>query len=322
MLSPVRVPTLFPNDNITSLPRGAHPLQMEEPWVLLPTQLRDFPILPFKVNSVSKPIVTLPKVKESILSEQDLQEKPILSTGKTSSPSAIPSPIRSFKSTNPASNQNISLSTIEMTQSVLPIVPKSNISIPALNNQGFKPKILVQSIPRNNKTISTGRQIIPGPLYIVTGQYKSDEIITISEPNISSEVNNDAQTLRAINTVPYIERLPAFIYQRDSSSGQLTRYLATEEDNSYDTDPDYGINQEWLLFQRQGDQYNRIPEWNQYPEITEAEKFNMLGVTTLNEGRVWMGPPRTSQIPRSEYYDEYKRYIEYGQTQIEEEADE
>lgn len=308
MLSPVRVPTLFPNENITSRP----------------TYSNDFPLQVFQANPISIPLVPRPQqieIKQSL---------PGLSTFVTSRPmisTVMPSPINSPKAmisypniSNPVNNRPItSLPVISNPTVSIPTVPRPGISNPKVNNKQFTPKVLIQSIPITNKRVETQEELIAGPIGI--GQYKSDELITVSEPNISSDVNNDAQTLRVINSVPSIQSLPAFIYQRDSTTGQLTRYLALETDKSYDTDPDYGINQEWLLFQRQGDQYDRTAEWNKYPEITDAEEFNILGVTTLNEGRIWNGPPRTIPVPRSEYYDEYKRYLEYSQTQIQEEDD-
>ena len=149
----------------------------------------------------------------------------------------------------------------------------------------------------------------------------NNDIITVSAPNISSQVNNDAETLRVINRIPYIDNLPAFIYQRDPTTGKLTRYLAIEEDKSYDTDPNYGISQEWLLFQRQGDHYDRVAEWNTDPQIVDAERDNEQGVTTLNEGRIWSGPPRQQPILKSAYYEDYLRHLEYSQTQIEDQDD-
>ena len=256
MLSPVRIPTMIPNANITSLS----------------PQLRDVPSFPFQ-TTISNPITSPSFPFQTTISN------PITSP---SWPNLTGKQQQQFVPNNP-----MQLAASERRESLIP-------------------RILVQSIPKNSS--------IEG-----SWEYDPNEIITISSPNISSQVNNDNQTMQVINSVPHLQNLPAFVYQRNNETGQLTRYLVMEEDKSYDTDPNYGISQEWLLFQRQGDQFNRISEWNEYPEITEAEEFNVLGVTTLNEGRVWMGPPRATPTYHSPYYDEYKRYIEYGQTQIEEE---
>lgn len=301
-----QVPTLFPNGNIASS-------------YGLPTYSKAFQDCP-----VSRPIVPLPK--QSVQQRMQPFYLPC-DLGKTSKP-IIPIMIQS-----PTGNPNIN----SPPASSIPIGSLPTTLEAKINKQQFTPKLLIQSIPVNSTNIGSDNRdniipalsssqaatiaesSIPGPIRIDNGQYKSNELIIVSEPNISSDVNNDAATLRIINSVPYIQSLPAFVYQKDPITGHLTRYLAMEDDKSYNTDTDYGINQEWLLFQRQGDQYDRTAEWNRYPEITDAEEFNMSGVTTLNEGRVWMGPPRTSPIDRSEYYDEYKRYLEYSQTQIQEE---
>jgi hypothetical protein len=121
-------------------------------------------------------------------------------------------------------------------------------------------------------------------------------MIDVGPPNISSEANNDAQTLQVIDSVPKMKSLPAIVYRVNPQTNKLTRYLADWRDPDYDTDPNYGISQEWLLFNRQGDQYDRLPEWVPYSEIADPERVNLQDATTLNIGRIWGGLPRSRII--------------------------
>jgi hypothetical protein len=190
----------------------------------------------------------------------------------------------------------------------------SNNSLSSINS-----KILVQSRPKNNYITESRSTIQAGPINTSLDMYDTDEIVVVSAPNESSQINDDPRTFAVMESIPSMKDLPSFIYEEDPKTGKLIRYLAIEDDPSYNTDTDYGLSQEWLLFQRQGDQYDRLSERIPYPDIAEAEAFNEQGVTTLNEGRVWYGPPRAPKIRRtSEYYEEYEKYLEYNQTQIEE----
>jgi hypothetical protein len=87
-------------------------------------------------------------------------------------------------------------------------------------------------------------------------------------------------------------------------------------DKQFNTDPEFGLPQEWLLFQRQGDEYDRLPERRPYPELAYETEFN-LPVTTLNMGRVWYGIPKLPTIPESKFYRDYQEALEYSQTQLE-----
>ena len=190
-----------------------------------------------------------------------------------------------------------------------------SVGIPLLSTILIQSRPIVESIKESNS------KIIPGFVDIPINMYNSNDLTVISSPNNSSQANNDAQTLRVINSVPSMKNLPQFIYQKDPKTGVLTRYLAIEKDTSYDTDQDFGISQEWLLFQRQGDQIDRLSEWISDPVIADAEAQNESGFTLLNRGRVWYRPPKSqAPIPRSGYYNEYKKYLEYSRTQIEEQA--
>lgn len=71
-----------------------------------------------------------------------------------------------------------------------------------------------------------------------------------------------------------------------------------------DTDPGYGISQEWLIFQRQGDQYDRIAEWN--PDLVEGYNYDKL--------------PNLNPYQGNEVIDyEYERLLEYQEDQEQEE---
>lgn len=182
-----------------------------------------------------------------------------------------------------------------------------------------RPRILIQSRPKIAPIKETNPMIQSGPIDMNMDTYSTNELSVISAPNSSSKDTKDYRTLAAMKYIPFMKNLPEFIYQEDPVTGTLTRYLAVEEDHSYDTDIDYGISQEWLLSQRQGDQYDRVSERIPYPEIARSQEFNEQGVTLLNQGRVWYGPPKPQMPPpRSAYYDEYNRYLEYSRTQIEE----
>ena len=92
-------------------------------------------------------------------------------------------------------------------------------------------------------------------------------------------------------------------------------YRDADDDKYYDTDPDYNITQEWLLFQRQGDQYNNLSEWDETPDASYKESFNEDGVSLVNDGLVW-GPLPTPILPINSSYDEYQRLLEYHQSEM------
>lgn len=177
----------------------------------------------------------------------------------------------------------------------------------------------VDSLPKqySNPILIQQRPMVSNDIAPV---YDSDQLTVVGPPNRSSYANNDAQTLSVINMVPKIVDVPAFVYLRDSSTGKIVRYLAQDESDMryYDTDPNYGINQEWLLNNRQGDEQDRVPERTEFVEIADRERNNEQGYTTLNRGRIWYGAPRMNILPPSEAYEEYERLVEYAQTQIEE----
>lgn len=185
--------------------------------------------------------------------------------------------------------------------------------------------LLIQVRPRVT-SIPESRPILPpGPLpEIEVPKYDTDDIIVIGPPNVSSPAYHDTQTLKVMDRIPTITDLPTFIYELDPDTRTLRRYLAEDErDLVYydDPDPNYNISQEWLINSRQGDEPERLPERRPYPEIADEEAFNEQGVTTLNRGRIWYGPPRQGPIPISEFYEDYQRSLEYGQTLEEEDED-
>jgi hypothetical protein len=115
--------------------------------------------------------------------------------------------------------------------------------------------------------------------------------------------------------------LPAFLYQKNDD-GKLTRILVRETDNSYNTDSNYGIGQQWLLFQRQGDQYDRLPEWNTNPEQARKESFSESGISTVNDGMVWGPLPRLERVKESVRDIEFQRLLEYHTDELQYENDE
>lgn len=69
-----------------------------------------------------------------------------------------------------------------------------------------------------------------------------------------------------------------------------------------DPDPNYGIEQEWLIFQRQGDQYDRLPEYNPYRFEQVDTTYDKLPILT---------PFKWSP----DVDDEYERLVDYKNTQ-------
>lgn len=184
--------------------------------------------------------------------------------------------------------------------------------------------IIIQNRP-NIESIPESRPILPpGPVLSqqnISSTYNPDQLIVVGPPNRSSIANNDAQTLSVINTVPLLADVPTFVYLRDPETRQIVRYLAQDERDNvyYDTSPNYGISQQWLLSNRQGDEYDRLPERHEFPEYADAERDNLAGVTTLNRGRVWYGSAPSRTLPESSEYIEYERFLEYARTQEQEE---
>lgn len=102
----------------------------------------------------------------------------------------------------------------------------------------------------------------------------------------------------------------------DTEPNYVNTSTPDNDDKYYNTDPNYNISQEWLLFQRQGDQYDNLDEWDTTPEASYKESFNEIGESTLNEGMVW-GPLPQEKIPMRSH-DEYQRLLEYYQTEMDE----
>jgi hypothetical protein len=144
--------------------------------------------------------------------------------------------------------------------------------------------------------------------------YDKNQIEYINIPVIPYKVSAELPTIK---NPPPINKLPTFVYELNPTTGNLERYLVTTDDNS-DQDRDYGIEQQWLLFNRQGDQYDRVSEWNPDPEPASREYNNELGYSMVNEGMVWGPLPKTNPVA-SRSDPEYRRLLEYQRTQEEEE---
>ena len=145
----------------------------------------------------------------------------------------------------------------------------------------WQPKLLIQTIPED----------LPGTLS------RDDELDIITEDvGGISFVNKD------------LSDLPKFLYTRDSETGIMIRYLAVEKDTSFVTDPDYTNQQQWLLNQRQGDQYDRVKEWIPYPNLAVAESDNEQGFSLLNEGLIWGDVPNITILDPITNYEKYMEY--------------
>lgn len=278
MLSPIRLP---------SLSTMSSPLSISEP-AYNPNMKVSFP-----------PLTSSPPIGASILDilKQQTSSPNILSTGISSTGSKVSSSSRYEK---------------------LPITKLSPPSLEILVQS--RPKIITSPEPR--VTISPG--LIPlielptkvEPEIALKTYNSKDNIIVVSEPYDQEYVYYDAQSWGVIEQVPSMPTLPGMIYRTDPTTGVLRRYLAVHDDPDYTTDTDYGINQQWLLNNRQGNEYDRVPEWVPEPETARETNLGLLGVTIANVGRVWEGPPRTQII--SSYQDEYARMLEYSQTELDE----
>ena len=201
----------------------------------------------------------------------------------------------------------------------LPKLPNVTISSP-------KPSIpiLIQTRPLATPTMAPGilQSLPPGLIPLPdTPKYDPNKMIVVGPPNVSSAAYHSAQTMQVIDSIPKMKSLPAIVYRVKAATGALIRYLADWHDPGYDTDPDYGISQEWLINARQGDEYTRVPERVPYPEVADAQRVNIPGVTTLNLGRFWYGPPRSTPIEPSEWDAGYDRLLEYDDMQREETDD-
>ena len=208
---------------------------------------------------------------------------------------------------------------------------RSSTRPPSLPSSLTSSPILIQNLP-SIPSISESKSVLPPGLVLPPHDlpsiqdsyptYDPSQLTVVGPPNPSSKSYNNAQTLEVMNRIPRIQDLPLFIYLRDHETGKLIRYLAQDERDLkyYNTDPDYGISQEWLLNTRQGDEYDRLPERIPFPYIADQERFEISGVTTLDRGRIWYGAPRMKIYPPSESYQEYERLIDYAKTQIEEQS--
>lgn len=156
------------------------------------------------------------------------------------------------------------------------------------------------------------------PLSALT--YIPDGLMVINPPTVTSAYYHTPQTLAVMETLPERTDLPTFIYRYDKETNKLVRYLGRDDWDReyYNTDPDYGMVQEYLLNARQGDQITRVSERVPDPWIADKERDNQLGYTILNEGRVWYGSPPLKVIPPSSAYEEYQRALEYFRTNKEE----
>jgi len=190
---------------------------------------------------------------------------------------------------------------LDSLSSLIPTKPntKKEETLESLQYSYNKP--LVQKLPQS-RVVGERRMILQaGPLPI--NRYNINEMLVLEEEmDMGSEFD-----------VKRVQSLPTFIYKYNKENGKLTRNLVQDDSDFkyYNTDPDYGISQQWLLFNRQGDEQDRLPERRPYPDIAEKEN-NSEQVTTLDRGRVWHYPPKSVPVQISKYNEEYERLLEYG----------
>lgn len=144
----------------------------------------------------------------------------------------------------------------------------------------WQPKLLIQTVP----------DILP--LTITRESEDSVEIVT--------DINSNNFIIYSSDDSNY---LPRFIYERDEVTGEVSTYLAVEEDDSFNTDVDYTDRQQWLLNQRQGDQYDRIRERIPRTELADLESNNDSSINLLNEDMIWHGINLPIDITTVSNYD-------------------
>lgn len=145
--------------------------------------------------------------------------------------------------------------------------------------------------------------------------------IPINIPFITGGIANEQDMESRPSTPIIIQTRPKnIIYQYNNIEDKFQPPDIDLFSEDIKLDPNYGASQQWLLNNRQGDQYDRLPEWIQDPIIADAEDYNLPGETTLNRGMVWGPLPKINPIPTTKL-DEYNRLLEYAQTQIEEQSD-
>lgn len=122
--------------------------------------------------------------------------------------------------------------------------------------------------------------------------------ISLNSPPFSSELE-----------VVYSNTEEGFSYRNDN--GIIKRVLSIKTDPNYSTDSNYGAPQEWLLNNRQGDHYDRIPERISDQQAAIDEEFGMVGESTLTKGIVWDSLPDVQMNdPRMESYLKNINYSE------------
>lgn len=156
-----------------------------------------------------------------------------------------------------------------------------------------------------------------------SSEIKSSQLKGYYGMNGSLEEWVPKSSVTRIQTRNILPILPVLTYLQDPQTGESVPQILNSDPDDVDPDPNYGIEQEWLLFQRQGDQYDRIAEWREEPDEADAEDYNLQGVSTLNDGYAW-GPLPLPTIPdplaRYGYDVEYQQLLEYQQNQDDEDT--
>jgi len=183
---------------------------------------------------------------------------------------------------------------------------KQSVSVPITPTVTFSSS---RSLTSTKPSLSPVKQSIPTSILT----YDPNQITDIDIPIIPYKSSAELPTIK---NPPPMSELPILEYRPDPITTKLNRYLITKDDNS-DQDVDFGIEQQWLIFQRQGDEYDRYPEWNKYPESAYRESNNEIGYSILNEGMVRGLLPKIKPVPSS-YNPEYERLLEYQTTQEDE----
>jgi hypothetical protein len=200
--------------------------------------------------------------------------------------------------------------TISVPKISAPTISVRKISAPTISVPTISvSKLPVSKLPQLPRVIP---QIFKPSEEKIQSLYALNQVEYINAPIVpySSTV-----PLPTIKNPPPQSTLPVFVYRQDTA-GNLTRYLVAEDDNR-DADPDFGIEQEWLLFQRQGDEYDRLPEYVPDQERAVLEQYNVPSNSSLNQGVAW-GPLPYPNFVTTPGDDEYKQLLEYQKTQEDE----
>ena len=179
--------------------------------------------------------------------------------------------------------------------------------------------------------VPTYTRIIPNIHANIHSPYTSKYKISHQGVIIKTE-NSESSSIDDNSVLPLIVESGVIIQSRPSSYYQMASYLYDEASDEPvpqlpslrstdpDPDPEFGISQEWLLNQRQGDEYDQIPERkDDYSEAEDPAIFylwtNRTPIYNYNQ------LPNLKPTPITGLDDEFKRMQEYALNQEQETED-